>query len=53
MVCYSALTQRNEALALDLLDEQRQVLRAAFAQHSGREIEAVGDGFFAQYGPAM
>ena len=53
MVGYSALTQKNEALALTLLDEQRRLLRALFAEHRGREIEAVGDGFFVEFGSAL
>ncbi len=52
MVGYSALTQKNEALALTLLDEQRRLLRALFAEHQGREI-AVGDGFFVEFGSAL
>ena len=36
MVGYSALAQRNEALALALLHEHQQLLRPIFAQHSGR-----------------
>ena len=39
MVGYSALTQKNESRALELLDEQRRLLRATFAKHAGREIE--------------
>src|SRR5947209_5629015 len=39
MVGYSALTQRNEKLALELLEEQRRLLRALFPQFAGREVE--------------
>jgi class 3 adenylate cyclase len=53
MVGYSALSQRNEALALDLLNEHRNLLRNVFAQHGGREIEAVGDGFFVEFPSAL
>jgi len=53
MVGYSALSQKNEALALALLNEQRNVLRNVFAQHGGREIEAVGDGFFVEFPSAL
>jgi class 3 adenylate cyclase len=44
MVGYSALAQKNETLALELLDEHRMLPCAAFARHGGREIETVGDG---------
>jgi TolB-like protein/class 3 adenylate cyclase/Tfp pilus assembly protein PilF len=53
MVGYSALSRKNEALALELLDEHRRLLREAFARHDGREIEAVGDGFFVEFPSAL
>jgi class 3 adenylate cyclase len=53
MVGYSALVQKDEALALALLDEQRAILRAAFIEHGGREIDAVGDGFFVEFPSAL
>ena len=53
MVGYSALSQRNEALALALLEEHRVILRAEFARHGGREIETVGDGFFVEFPSAL
>ena len=53
MVGYSALTQRNEALALDLLAEQQTRLRALFLQHGGREIKSIGDGFLVEFGSAL
>ena len=53
MVGYSAISQRNEALALELLDEHRGLLRKSFARHGGHEIEAVGDGFFVEFPSAL
>jgi adenylate cyclase len=53
MVGYSALTQKNEALALKLLQEQRNILRPFFAKHQGHEIETAGDSFFVEFNSAV
>ena len=53
MVGYSALSQKNEALALELLNEHRKILRELFTLYGGREIEAVGDGFFVECASAL
>jgi TolB-like protein/class 3 adenylate cyclase/Tfp pilus assembly protein PilF len=53
MVGYSALTQRNEALALELLQEHRRLLREQFPQFNGREVETTGDGFLVEFGSAL
>ncbi len=43
MVGYSAVTQKNESLAIDLLIEHRKLLRPIFSKHSGSEVETVVD----------
>ncbi|HYF30063.1 MAG TPA: adenylate/guanylate cyclase domain-containing protein [Chitinophagaceae bacterium] len=53
MVGYSALTQENEELALELLAEHRTILRPFFAKHEGREIETAGDSFFVEFNSAV
>lgn len=53
MVGYSALTQRNEALALELLSEHRNILRPFFDKHDGIEIETAGDSFFVEFNSAV
>ena len=42
MVGYSALAQRNEPLALELLDENRGLLRRLLPKHQGTEIKTTG-----------
>lgn len=53
MVGFSALTQRNEALALELLAEHRDILRPYFDKHDGIEIETAGDSFFVEFNSAV
>jgi transcriptional regulator GlxA family with amidase domain len=53
MVGFSALAQRDERLALDLLEEQRAVMRPAFIKHQGREIKSIGDGFLVEFASAV
>jgi adenylate cyclase len=53
MVGYSALAQRDEALALALLHDQRELLRPIFGQHGGREVKETGDGFLVEFASAL
>ncbi|HSM72607.1 MAG TPA: tetratricopeptide repeat protein [Anaerolineales bacterium] len=53
MVGYSALTQRNEALAMKLLEKQRSIVQGALAKHKGREVDSIGDGFMVEFASAL
>src|SRR5216117_726486 len=53
MVGYSALSQRNEQLAQELLEEHRALLRPLFAQFNGTEIKTIGDAFLVEFHSAL
>ncbi len=53
MVGFSALSQRSETLALELLGEHRGIVRASLASHGGREVKTMGDGFLLEFSSAL
>ena len=53
MVGYSATTQRNEALALELLSTHRRIIRSVFPAFGGKEVGTIGDGFFLEFTSAL
>lgn len=53
MVGYSALAQRNEPRAIELLEIHRGIIRNLLPQHSGREVKTIGDGFLIEFPSAL
>ena len=53
VVGFSAMSQRNDALALELLEEHREILRPIFARFEGREIKTIGDAFLVEFASAL
>ena len=52
-VGYSAIAQRDDPLALELLEEHREILRPLFARFGGEEIKTIGDAFMAEFSSAL
>src|SRR5437016_12966868 len=53
MVGYVALSQRDDKLAQELLEEHRQLLREIFPQFNGTEIKTIGDAFLVEFQSAL
>jgi len=53
LVGFTQISQRNEALALQLLEEYRGILRPVLAKHDGSEIKTIGDGFLVEFASAL
>jgi adenylate cyclase len=53
MVGFTSLTQRQEDIALKLLEEHRKILRPVFETYKGRVVKTIGDAFLAEFESAL
>src|SRR5437016_14308956 len=53
VVGYGALSQRDDKLAQELLEEHRRLLREIFPQFNGTEIKTIGDAFLVEFQSAL
>jgi TolB-like protein/class 3 adenylate cyclase len=52
-VGYSSLSQKNEALALELIEEKRALIESHLTKFDGSLIKSTGDGFLLEFGSAI
>lgn len=53
MAGFTAVGQESESLAIQMLDQQRNIVRPVLAKHNGREVQVVGDAFLVEFTSAL
>src|ERR1700747_1767116 len=53
MTGYGALSQRDDKLALELLEEHRELLPKIFPEFNGTQVKTIGDAFLVEFQSAL
>lgn len=53
IVGYTAVSQRDEKHALEVLESHNDMLRPIFAKHGGNEVKTMGDSFLVEFASAL
>lgn len=53
MTGFTSMTQKDEALAMQFLEEQRRIVRSILAKHDGREVKTIGDAFLVEFSSSL
>ena len=53
MAGFTLRAQKDEALAMELLEEQRGAVRPLLAKYNGREVKTIGDAFLVEFASSL
>ena len=53
IVGFTSFAQRDEALALRLLEENNHLIQSVLPQYGGREVKTIGDAFLVEFASAL
>jgi adenylate cyclase len=53
MVGYTAIGQKDEQLALALVEDQKRLIRPVLSRRGGREVKTIGDAFLVEFQSAL